>query len=326
MALKLSVLDQSLARTADQTTEALHETIAMAQFCETLGYHRFWVSEHHAFPSVAGSAPEVLIAALGAATQRIRLGSGGVMLPHYSAYKIAEVFSVLASLYPDRIDLGVGRAPGADMATAMALATDGRPKFERFPELVSELSDFLWQPISEPLVSPKAPIPVPIWMLGSSPDSALLAAQRGLPYNLAAFINAQVNPRYIQYYREQFQPSERLESPYSMLTISVFCADTEERARALHLTHDINLFRFFSGQNNGVYMTPEDAQDYPMNPQLAAFVESRSSTRAVGTADQVADKITQLATEFAVDEVMAVTNMYYFEDRKRSFELLKNAL
>ena len=143
MTLKLSVLDQSLARAPDQAAIALQETLHMAQWCEQLGYTRFWVSEHHAFPSVAGSAPEVLLAAIGAATQSIRIGSGGIMLPHYSAYKVAEVFSLLANLYPGRVDLGIGRAPGADMATAVALATDGRPKFEAFPALTAKLSEYL---------------------------------------------------------------------------------------------------------------------------------------------------------------------------------------
>ncbi len=131
MTFKLSVLDQSLARSRDHAGEALNETIQMAQWCEELGYERFWVSEHHAFPVIAGSAPEILIAALGAATKTIRLGAGGIMLPHYSPYKVAETFSLLANLYPGRIDLGVGRAPGADMSTAMALATDGKPKWAR---------------------------------------------------------------------------------------------------------------------------------------------------------------------------------------------------
>ena len=151
MKLQLSVLDQSLARSADQAAVALQETLEMARWCEQLGYTRFWVSEHHAFPTVAGSAPEVLLAALGAATKSIRIGSGGIMLPHYSAYKVAEAFSILANLYPGRIDLGIGRAPGADMSTAVALATDGRPKFDAFPELTAKLSEFLWSDTTQPV-------------------------------------------------------------------------------------------------------------------------------------------------------------------------------
>ncbi len=325
MTITLSVLDQSLARSADQAATALRETIEMAQWCEQLGYKRFWVSEHHAFPAVAGSAPEVLLAALGAATQSIRIGSGGIMLPHYSAYKIAEVFSLLANLYPERVDLGVGRAPGADMSTAVALATDGRPKFEKFPELVAQLSNYLWAENTQPVVSPKPPPSLPLWMLGSSPDSAILAAQRGLPYNLGLFINPQADHRLIGQYKEHFQPSEKLPAPYAILTISVFCAEDEEQAKALQLTYDLNLFRFFTGQSTGVSLTPQEALLYPLGPQERAFIAGRTNSRATGTPEQVREQITQLAQLHSADEIMAVTNIYYFEDRKRSFELLMNA-
>jgi luciferase family oxidoreductase group 1 len=326
MSLPLSVLDQSLARSADQASTALQETLTMARWCEQLGYHRFWVSEHHAFAAVAGSAPEVLLAALGAATQSIRLGSGGIMLPHYSAYKVAEVFSLLANLYPGRIDLGVGRAPGADMSTAVALATDGRPKFEKFPELVAQLSDYLWQEHTSPVVSPRPPEDIPLWMLGSSPDSAILAAQRGLPYNLGLFINPQADTRLIGLYKQHFQPSEKLAQPYAILTLSVFCADTQEQALALQLTHDLNLFRFFTGQSESRSLTPREAQAYPLGPQETAFIASRENSRAAGTPPQVREKILQLVQQHQADEIMAVTNMYYLEDRKRSFELLMGAM
>jgi luciferase family oxidoreductase group 1 len=322
---KLSVLDQSMARGRDQGALALQETIEMAKWCEQLGYERFWVSEHHAFPSVAGSAPEILIAALGAATDKIRLGSGGIMLPHYSPYKIAEVFSMLSNLYPNRIDLGVGRAPGADMSTARALATDGRPKFEAFPQLVSKLSEYLWDDTAQPLVSPKPNEDIPVWMLGSSPDSARLAARLGLPYNLAAFINPQAQEQFIEFYQNNFKPSALWKTPYSMLTVSVFCADTEAQAVALQLTFDINFYRFITGKTNGSFLTPQEAQLYPISAELADFMRSRSALRAVGTAEQVKTKLTAIAQRFKVDEIMMVSNMYYLEDRKRNFELIKQA-
>lgn len=320
---KLSVLDQSMAQGRNKASQALKETLEMARWCEELGYERFWVSEHHAFPSVAGSAPEILLVALGATTKRIRLGSGGIMLPHYSPYKIAEVFSVLSNLYPERIDLGVGRAPGADISTAQALATDGRPKFEKFPQLVEMLSEYLWNDQAKPLVSPKPAGDIPLWMLGSSPDSAKLAAQRGLPYNLAAFINPQVQPEFMAYYRDNFKPSTLNTTPYSMLTISAFCADTQEHAELLQKTFDINFYRFITGHNEGSFLTPEEAKLYPISPQLAEFMQSRNTFRAVGTPEQVKAKITAIAQQFELDEVMIVTNMYYLEDRRRSYELIK---
>lgn len=325
MTLKLSVLDQSLARSPEQASVALQETLQMAQFCEQLGYERFWVSEHHAFGAIAGSAPEVLLAAIGSATSRIRIGSGGIMLPHYSPYKVAEVFSLLANLYPGRIDLGVGRAPGADMSTAVALAADGRPKFERFPELVASLSDYLWSDVTAPLLSPRPPSMVPIWMLGSSADSAVLAAQRGLPYTLGLFINPQADPRLITHYKQHFEPLGQLDKPYGMLAISVFCADSEEQAQASQLTFDLNLFRFFTGQSTGQFLSPQQALAYSVGPQEQAFIAGRESSRAVGTQDQVYQRVSELAALYDADEIMAVTNMYYLEDRKRSFELLKQA-
>jgi len=321
--LTLSVLDQSMAADYHHGQQGLQETIEMAKWCEELGYHRFWISEHHGFPTVAGSAPEVLLAALGSATQRIRLGSGGIMLPHYSAYKVAECFSMLDNLYPNRIDLGIGRAPGTDMSTAMALATDGRPKFEKFPQLTEQLWNFLNNPEAKPLVSPKPSGSIPIWMLGSSPDSAKLAAEKGLPYNLAAFINPDVQPRFMQYYREQFKPSEQQATPYSMLTVSVFCADTEERAQLMQKTFDINFYRFITGQSQGVFLSPEDIQGYPIHGELAQFMKSRDRLRAVGTPDQVKAKLTAIQQDFELDELMLVSNCYYLEDRKRCFELLK---
>jgi len=326
MAVNLSVLDQSLARSADEAGVALQETLEMARWCEQLGYTRFWVSEHHAFPSVAGSAPEVLLAALGAATQSIRIGSGGIMLPHYSPYKVAEVFSLLANLYPGRVDLGVGRAPGADMSTATALATDGRPKFAAFPALVAQLSEYLWQPETQPVVSPRPPEDIPLWMLGSSPDSAILAAQRGLPYNLGLFINPQADHRLIGLYKDHYQASEKNPEPYGILTLGVFCADTEERAHLLQLTYDLNLFRFFSGQSNGSSLTPEQAQDYQLGPREREFIASREHARITGTPAQVAEQVEYFRKLHQCDELMAVTNMYYFEDRKRSFELLYEAV
>jgi luciferase family oxidoreductase group 1 len=325
MALTLSVLDQSLARAPDQASIALQETLHMARWCEQLGYKRFWVSEHHAFPSVAGSAPEVLLAALGAATSTIRIGSGGIMLPHYSAYKVTEVFSLLANLYPGRIDLGIGRAPGADMPTAVALATDGRPKFDAFPALTAKLSEYLWAETTSPIVSPRPPEKIPLWMLGSSPDSAVLAAQRGLPYNLGLFINPQADARLIGLYKSHFQPSAQWTKPYAILTLSVFCADTEEQAAALQLTYDLNLFRFFTGQSNGQSMTPQEALNHPVGPHERAFIASRENSRASGTMQQVRQKIEQLAALHNADEIMAVTNIYYLEDRKRSFALLREA-
>src|SRR6056297_684772 len=325
MNLALSVLDQSLARSADQASAALQETLQMARWCEQLGFTRFWVSEHHAFPSVAGSAPEVLLAAIGAATQSIRIGSGGIMLPHYSPYKIAEVFSLLSNLYPGRIDLGIGRAPGADMSTAVALAGGRRPRFEDVPQLTAEREHFLWEEHTQRVVSPPAPNKMPLRMRGTSADSAVLAAQRGLPYNLGLFINPQADSRLIGHYRKHFRPGKLQAEPYAILALSVFCADSQERAQLLQLTYDINLLRFISGQSDGRSLSPEEVANYPLGPQEEAFIASRAPGRATGTPAQVRARLEYLAELHQADEIMAVSNMYYFEERKHSFRLLHEA-
>lgn len=324
MTFKLSVLDQSFTRSVDSAPEALQETISMAQFSENLGYERFWVSEHHGFSALAGSAPEILIAALGAATQRIRLGSGGIMLPHYSSYKIAEVFSLLSNLYDERIDLGIGRAPGAEMSTAKALANDGRPDFHKFPRQVEELWHYLKSDNTEPTVSPKPPKSLPLWMLGSSPDSAKLAAIHGLPYNLALFINPAAAPAITEYYQHNFQPSSQLDKPYTAVTISTFCAKDDDYAQLLARSYDVNFFRYITGQARNNYLSPSDVERYPSNPALDAFIASRQPLRAVGRPKAVKEKIETIQSDFNADEVMLVSNIFHFEERKRSFELVMN--
>lgn len=327
----LSVLDQSFTSDCSGAPEALQQTIEMAQHCESLGYQRFWVSEHHAFKGLAGSAPEVLMAALGANTSKIRLGSGGVMLPHYSPYKVAETFSLLANLYPGRIDLGIGRAPGADMSTAVALAQNGQPNFQQFPEQVERLVDYLDNPNARPLVSPAPPKDFPVWMLGSSSDSAGFAAHFGLPYNLGLFINPQASPGFVRQYRERFKPLRELKKPQVAITASVFCADTEARAKELQHTFDVNFFLFVTGQTalyspDGTMLDTEQVKSVPVTPALTGFTQQRNQTRAVGTPEQVANKLRALVDDYQADELMLVSNTFYFEERKRCFELVKDAM
>jgi len=329
--ITLSILDQSYTPSFDQAPEALQQTLEMARHCESLGFNRFWVSEHHAFHALAGSAPEILIAALGAATSTIRLGAGGIMLPHYSPYKVAETFSLLANLYPERIDLGLGRAPGAEMSTAVALAADGRPNFHRFPDQVDQLLDYLTNPNAKPLVSPKPPANLPVWMLGSSADSATLAAQLGLPYNLGLFINPTAVPSFVEHYRRSFQSGSFLEKPHAMLTVSVFCAEEEADAKLMQHASDVNFFLYITGQAHnyaepGKVLNPEQAAKVPVSAALQGFIEQRNQTRAIGNPEQVAVKLKQLAEQYQADELMLVSNMFYFEERKRCFELVKDTM
>lgn len=320
--MKLSILDQSPIRKGGTAQDALQETLELAKLAERLGYNRFWVSEHHNTNTLAGSAPEVLLAAIGAATSKIRIGSGGIMLPHYSAFKVAETFSMLATLYPERIDLGIGRAPGSDMETARILATDGRPKFERFPILVEQLQQMLYDRSFRPKVTPVPPVSPPIWMLGSSQDSAILAAQMGLPYNFAFFINNRMVPALFTYYRNNFQPSERLAEPKTILTMNVIVADTYERAFNLALSRTLPFLFRATGQKVKGIVSPEEAAEYPYTQQEWAFVQDRLQTAAIGTPEQVKEIIENVAREWETDEIMTVTITYDFADRIRSYEML----
>jgi luciferase family oxidoreductase group 1 len=324
--MDVSILEQSLIRAGGDARTALAETLRLARHVEELGYKRLWVSEHHDSPVIAGSSPEVLLAAIGAATSRIRIGSGGVMLPHYSAYKVAENFAVLSNLYPGRIDLGVGRAPGADMSTAMALATDGKPKFERFPQLVQTLMQALTDPEYRPRVSPRPAHPIPVWMLGSSPDSAILAAQLGLPYSVALFINPQFDPRVVELYRRHFRPSAQQGEPRVMIAINVLASDSRERAAAMSHAANLTYIRFITGRGNFETIPPEQAVEHSFNPQERDFLRGLDAARASGTAEDVRAKAARLASQYQADEIMAVCNTYYFEDRLRSFELFAQAM
>lgn len=322
----LSVLDQSFTRQADQAHQAFQDTLTAARHCEQLGYHRFWVSEHHASNIIAGSAPEILLAAIGAHTERIRIGSGGVMLPHYSAYKVAEVFSVLANLYPGRVDCGVGRAPGTDMSTARALAKDGQPDFYRFPEQVQQLCAYLWDSDATPMLRPKPPEPIPVWCLGSSPDSALLAARQGLPYNIALFINPNIDPDLIGAYRQHFQPSEHCPEPRVIVSVSVLCHDDETALQRLEHTADVNYLRFFAEGGKAEFLSPDEAASVQLSARDRAVLHSVLKGRVSGNAAQVCERLLQIAESYQAEELMLVTNTYHLQDKLDSFERAAKAM
>lgn len=321
----LSVLDQSPIRQGGTAQQAFQETIELAQHSEALGFHRFWVSEHHSTDALAGSAPEVLLAAIGQATSNIRIGSGGIMLPHYSPFKVAELSSALSCLFPGRMDIGLGRAPGTDMISARALSIDGKPRFDQFPQQVEQLQAMLFDSEFRPKVNPTPDIKPDVWMLGSSPDSAVLAGLRGLPYNFALFINPQMDARILDYYRERFTPSEQLQKPYTSLTVNVVCAETEQEAKRLALSRQISFLRFATGKGDSRICTPEEAESVVLSHDEQLFLQQRSELAAIGSPEQVRDKLFLLADRFGADELMTVTITHDFEARKRSYELLANA-
>lgn len=325
--LKLSVLDQSVAASGRSQDAALRQTLALATQCEAWGYHRFWVSEHHSHPSIVGTAPEVLLAAIAARTTRIRLGSAGVMLPHYAPLKVAEQFRVLDALAPGRIDLGVGRAPGSDGRTAQLLNPD-RYASENFPQQVMELQAWV---TGEPLPAghpghgvfayPSGPTSPALWMLGSSDYGAQLAAHLSLPYAFAYFItDGQGVDQALALYRNNFRASEAMAKPHATVCVWALAADTENEAWRLFESRarwrlDRNVGRI------GPLLPPEQALREHSASEQMAYAQLRANA-LVGSAAQVADKLRQLAERLQVDELAVITWTHEPAQQARSYELL----
>lgn len=327
----LSVLDQSPVRTGGTPAQAVAETVRLAQFCEQLGYHRFWVSEHHAMEGLAGVAPEVMLARLGAETRSIRLGSGGVMLPHYSPYKVAEAFKLLQTMYPDRIDLGLGRAPGADQYTAAALRYGSTVGPEHFPNQVADLSALLrGEPPRTPgmeraVAMPPVDVPPALWMLGSGDDSAILAGLFGLPYACAQFINPAVHDDILRVYRSRFRPGPWADRPYAALGVFAICADTEAEAQRLLRSREAWYLSLATTPQTARIPSPEEVADQAFSPQQQAYLDSMSASIMVGTGEQVAARLRRHAERFDADELIVVSITWDFAARLRSYQLLAEA-
>ena len=328
--LKLSVLDQSVAVAGREQAAAIRQTLDLAVQCEAWGYHRFWVSEHHSHPSIVGTAPEVLMAALTQRTQRIRLGSAGVMLPHYAPLKVAEQFRVLDALAPGRIDLGVGRAPGSDGRTAQLLNPD-RHAAERFPQQVLELQAWVQgqdMPPGHPghgiAAYPHGATAPTLWMLGSSDYGAQLAAHFGLPYAFAYFItDGQGAEQALALYRDGFQARTPGARPQAVVCVWALVADTEAQAWALFESRarwrmDRNLGHI------GPLLPPEQARrDYAVHEQAA--LERLRRNALVGDPTQVADQLRALAERLEIDEIAVITWTHDADAQARSYQLLAQA-
>jgi luciferase family oxidoreductase group 1 len=321
--MKLSVLDQSVSIAGRGEDAAIRDTLDLAQHCEALGYHRFWLSEHHSLATIVGSAPEILMAAIAARTTRIRIGSAGVMLPHYAPLKVAEQFRVLEALAPGRIDLGVGRAPGGDMRTAQALNPNAHLAAEAFPELVRDLQAWTSLPrhrgITAHPLSPHAP---EIWILGSSDYGAQLAAHFGLPYAFAYFFtDGQGAEEAIALYRSLYRPSERHPLPQATLCVWALAADSEQEA----LHHALSRERWRVDRQRGVFgplQSPDEIEAHGFAEVDRAIVDSMRRKAFVGDAAQVADKLRALAARFQMDELVINTWAHDPAVRRRSYALL----
>ena len=321
--LKLAVLDQSVSLAGSSEDAAIRDTLSLAEHCERLGYSRFWLSEHHGLPTIVGSAPEILMAAIAARTATIRIGSAGVMLPHYSALKVAEQFRVLEALAPGRIDLGVGRAPGGDMRTARALNPNAAVAAEDFPVQVRDLQ--AWTSagrhagITAHPLGPHAP---EIWILGSSDYGAQLAAHFGLPYAFAYFFTDGVGAEQaLALYRRLYQPSERHPEPQATLCIWALVAASDDEARHLSLSRD----RWRIDRGRGVLGPLQSPDEIARRGFDAAEEQGLASMRArafVGSPQTVRDKIVRLAETFALDEVVINTWAHDPAVRRTSYALL----
>jgi luciferase family oxidoreductase group 1 len=328
--VKLSVLDQSPVRAGGNPRDALAETVALAQAAERLGYTRYWLAEHHGTEGFAGSSPEILVTRVAAATNTIRVGSGGVMLSHYSPLKVAENFKLLENLYPGRIDLGIGRAPGSDGLTAAALAYGSEIGIEYFPTKIADMMAFLSDeaPASEPFKAVRATPAVQdipeVWLLGSSDQSAAYAAHFGLAFTFAHFIAPEASAPVLDYYRANFKPSASLAAPKASAGIFVICADTKEEAEYLATSRDYWRMKLQYGQHLP-YPPPEEAAAYPYNAQELRIVGSNKANRLTGTPDSLKVQLTDFAEENGLDELVILTITYDFEKRLRSYELLAEA-
>ena len=324
--LQLSVLDQSVACVGRPQDEAIRNTVALAEHCERLGYRRFWVSEHHSLPTIVGTAPEILMAAVAVRTSRIRIGSAGVMLPHYSPFKVAEQFRVLDALAPGRIDLGVGRAPGSDHRTAMLLNPDPRSS-EMFPQQVRELHAWVTgEEMPEGHAGrgiqalPRAGTAPQLWMLGSSGYGAQLAGHFGMPYSFAHFItDGEGCAEALELYRHLFKPG-LIEKPHANVCVWALAADTEEEAWRLFASRERTRVDRQAGRF-GPLLPPEQAErEYSAAED--AYRQGLRRKAMVGTGAQVAAKLRALAEELQVPELVVITWTWDPSAQRRSYELL----
>jgi luciferase family oxidoreductase group 1 len=332
--VKLSVLDQSPVPAGFTPADALRNTIHLARAADGLGYERYWIAEHHAIETLASPAPEVLIARVAAETSGIRVGSGGVLLPHYSPLKVAEVFRMLHALYPERIDLGVGRAPGSGGLEAYALQRERsqRQQAADFPEQLTELLAFLHHefpqehPFSRIKVSPEMPGAPDVWLLGSSTWSAAVAAQFGLPYAFAHFIGPEQTAAALAHYRSHFRPSKYLREPRVIVALGVVCADTEAEAERLSASTKLLIRRIRLGGERRPVPTPEEAikelESLGPGADPLTWDASEWPRYIVGAPANVSGRLESMARDLQVEELMILTVIHDHRARLRSYELL----
>ncbi|HVG55830.1 MAG TPA: LLM class flavin-dependent oxidoreductase [Vicinamibacterales bacterium] len=325
--IPLSVLDLAPVSEGFSARDSLRDSVDLAQLCERLGYVRFWFAEHHGMPNIACSAPEILIEHVASATSTIRVGSGGIMLPNHAPLRVAENFHTLAALHPDRIDLGVGRAPGTDPATSRALHPFDA---EQFPQQLQELVMLSRRgfppghPFATVRVVPEGvPLP-PIWVLASSGATAAVAGAMGFGYGFARHFSPAPPGPAIAAYRAAFTPSDQFPAPHVILGVAVVCAPTDEEADYLATSSDVVWVRRHRGDMRP-FPSPEEASTYEFRPEDRPLIEANRQRQFVGSPARVAANLRQIAADTNADEVMVTTMIYGKAERLRSYELLARA-
>ena len=331
MPFPLSILDVSPVVSGLSTGQALRNSIDLARFADARGYTRYWLAEHHNSPSIASTTPDIMIGQIARETQHLRVGSGGVMLPNHAPLKVAESFKLLEALYPDRIDLGIGRAPGTDGTTALALRRSREAGVDDFPQSLLELQAFASgnfpadHPFSTVAAYPQDVKLPPIWLLGSSDFSARLAAQVGMGFSFAHHISGDNAIPVMRFYRQHFNPSAEFPEPHSILAASVICADTDEEAQDLALSVTFAFFSLYAGLRHGPLLSPAEVKAYPLSAEQQYVFESVRNRHIVGSPETVLARLTDLIEQTQADELMILTMVHNHAARLHSYDLLADA-
>jgi len=326
LGVPLSVLDVAPVSEGFTPGDALRNSLDLAPSVERLGFNRYWVAEHHNMPGIASSAPAVLLAHIASVTSTIRVGSGGVMLPNHSSLVVAEQFGMLEALHPGRVDLGIGRAPGTDQLTAMALRR-ARTTADDFPEQIMELSGYFdgeWpaeHPFRAITATPGLGDRPALWILGSSDYGAQAAGMLGLPYSFAHHFASAGTMAAVKTYRESFRPDGAIDEPYLMLGVSVLCAESDEQARWLAGSGSLSFVRLRSGRS-GRFPTPEEAAAYKYSPQEQALLDGRVGSQVIGGPETVREGLRALIERTGADELIITTAVHSHAERVRSYDLL----
>ena len=318
--MKLSVLDQSPIISGLGARRAIEETLALARRVDELGYHRYWLAEHHAIAALADPCPEVLLARLGAETKRIRIGTGGVLLPYYSAFRTAETFRMLEALYPGRVDLGVGRAPGGDPRTAQAVAGGGFPDASRFPQQVAELVALLEGKHRPVRLQPEVETVPEVWLLGSSDYSGALAAELGVAFAFAHFINPRGGDLVSQMYRRNFKGK----APRVIVCTFAIVAESDDEAERLAAAIDLRRLHMALNIDSAV-PTYEEAARHEYSIEERRYVTSQRARAVIGGPAKAKKELTEMVQRYEADELMVLTITGDYDSRRRSYELLRDA-